>query len=216
MKQYQNQSETIFVQITSGRGPAECCWVVARVLKALISECEKLKLSHQVIVRQEGPENGTLASALLEVTGYQVKDQLESWEGTVQWIGQSKFRKFHKRKNWFVGISFFEPTRKVGFQQHELQFDTYRGSGPGGQHRNKVETAVRVKHLPSGITASSATHKSQVQNKKEALKKLEEAFKSHALKAQKDQIESQWSQHTSLERGNAVKVFEGPKFQQIK
>ena len=70
--------------------------------------------------------------------------------------------------------------------------------------------------MPTGIVASAANHKSQGQNKKEALKKLEEAFKTHALKAQKDQIESQWSEHTSLERGNAVKVFEGPKFRQVK
>ena len=107
------------MQITSGRGPAECCWVVARVLKVLIEECEDRKLSYQVVDRQEGPENGTLASALLEVTGYQVEDQLQSWIGTVQWIGKSKYRKFHKRKNWFVGVAFFKPSKQVGFRQSE-------------------------------------------------------------------------------------------------
>lgn len=216
MKQKRNQEESVFVQITSGRGPAECCWVVAQVLKVFKTECEQLKLSCQVIDRQEGPENGTLASVLIEVTGNYVAEQLEGWKGTVQWIGKSRFRKFHKRKNWFIGIAFFKPEKMTGFQQSELRFETYRGSGPGGQHRNKVETAVRVKHMPSGITASSAVHKSQAQNKKEALKKLEAAFKTHALEVEKAQIDSQWAEHTSLERGNAVKVFEGSKFRQIK
>ncbi|MEL6557621.1 MAG: peptide chain release factor H [Bacteroidota bacterium] len=216
MKHQKYQEESLFIQVTSGRGPAECCWVVAQVLKTIKADCDQLKLSCQVIERQEGPENGTLASALVEVTGNRVIEQLESWKGTIQWIGKSRYRKFHKRKNWYVGVAFFKPQKTKGFQHSELRFETFRGSGPGGQHRNKVETAVRVKHVPSGIMASCSMHKSQAQNKKEALRKLEEAFKTHALEAQKAQVDSQWAEHTSLERGNAVKVFEGPKFRQLK
>ena len=163
MNQTKNQ---LFIQITAGRGPAECCWVVAQVLKRLIDACEAEKLVYEVIHRQAGPENGTLYSALLQVTGKDVRKQLGDWEGTVQWIGQSKFRKFHKRKNWFIGVAFFDASKDQEMKHQDLYYDTYRGSGPGGQHRNKVETAVRVTHRPTGLSASSAAHKSQVQNKK--------------------------------------------------
>lgn len=54
----------------------------------------------------------------------------------------------------------------------DLRIDVYRGSGAGGQHRNKTSTAVRITHLPTGIAASCETHKSQVQNKREAFRRL--------------------------------------------
>ena len=207
------QQEQLYIQITAGRGPAECCWVVAQVLKRLIASCEERKLAYQVVQRQPGPENGTLYSALLQVSGDEVFKKLADWEGTVQWIGQSKYRKFHKRKNWFVGVAFFGVSEEMILREQDLTFDTYRGSGPGGQHRNKVETAVRVTHLPSGIAAAASEHKSQLQNKKEALKKLKAAFEQQSLAVQQQRIEAQWGEHTSLERGNAVKVFRGPKFE---
>ena len=210
------KEKQLFIQVTSGRGPAECCWVVAQVLKRMIAACEEKKLAYEVIQRQAGPENGTLYSAMLQVRGASVRKQLSDWEGTIQWIGQSKYRKFHKRKNWFVGVAFFEVTEELEMKHKDLVYDTYRGSGPGGQHRNKVETAVRVTHRPTGLSATSATHKSQSQNKQEALKKLKMAFHQQSLEVQKQRIEEQWSQHTSLERGNAIKVFRGPKFEMSK
>ncbi|MEL7147241.1 MAG: peptide chain release factor H [Bacteroidota bacterium] len=169
-------AKQIFIHVTAGRGPAECCWVAAQVLKRLITNCEDLKLGYKVVERQAGPENGTISSALLQVSGPRVATKLAGWKGTVQWIGKSKFRKFHKRKNWFIGVSFFEIAKDLKMKHQDLDYDTFRGSGPGGQHRNKVETAVRVTHRPTGISATSTEYKSQVQNKKEALKKLALAF----------------------------------------
>ena len=54
-----------------------------------------------------------------------------------------------------------------------VQIQTLRGSGPGGQHRNKVETAVRVVHIPTGITVTASEHRSQLRNKKLALERLQ-------------------------------------------
>ena len=55
----------------------------------------------------------------------------------------------------------------------EVQIQTLRGSGPGGQHRNKVETAVRIVHIPTGITVTASEHRSQLRNKKLALERLQ-------------------------------------------
>lgn len=207
----QKQSK-IYIQISAGRGPAECCWVVGQVLSALLIECKNLNLNVNVIDRQKGPENGTLYSALLEVFGVDAENKLNSWKGVIQWIGKSPYRKFHKRKNWFIGIAFFKADEQNKPNMNELEFQTFRASGPGGQHRNKVETAVRVTHKPTGLTASASESRSQHQNKQLAIKKLGEAFEQELLNQQKKLIEEQWQQHLSLERGNAVKVFEGRDF----
>jgi len=55
----------------------------------------------------------------------------------------------------------------------EVHIQTLRGSGPGGQHRNKVETAVRITHIPTGITVTATEHRSQLRNKKLALERLQ-------------------------------------------
>jgi protein subunit release factor A len=59
------------------------------------------------------------------------------------------------------------------FSFDEIRVDTFKASGPGGQHRNKRETAVRVRHLPSGITVLATEHRSQARNKALALRRLD-------------------------------------------
>lgn len=207
-----HKQNKIYIQISAGRGPAECCWVVAQVLSAILEECKGFELNPNIIDCQKGPENGTLYSALLEVSGVNVENKLNSWQGVIQWIGKSPYRKFHKRKNWFIGIAFFNAKEQCKPNLSELEFQTFRASGPGGQHRNKVETAVRVTHKPTGLTVTATESRSQHQNKQMAIKKLEEAFRQELLSQQKRLTEEKWQQHLSLERGNAVKVFDGQDF----
>lgn len=63
--------------------------------------------------------------------------------------------------------------KKTFFSSDEIRVDTFKASGPGGQHRNKRETAVRVRHLPSGITVLATEHRSQARNKALALRRLD-------------------------------------------
>ena len=69
--------------------------------------------------------------------------------------------------------------KRPSFSPEEIRVETFKSSGPGGQHKNKRETAVRVRHLPSGITALATEHRSQARNKALALRRLE--LKVHAL-----------------------------------
>lgn len=64
-------------------------------------------------------------------------------------------------------------TRRPLIPSREIRVETFKSSGPGGQHRNKRDTAVRVRHLPSGITALATEHRSQARNKELALRRLE-------------------------------------------
>ena len=70
------------------------------------------------------------------------------------------------------GIMKGRPQKSL-FSTDEVRVETFKASGPGGQHRNKRETAVRVRHLPSGITALATEHRSQARNKVLALRRLE-------------------------------------------
>ncbi len=203
-----------FIQISAGRGPAECAWVVAQVLKAFMTWTKQAGFMVEVISRSTGPEAGTLNSCLVKVSGMGITEVLTAWEGTIQWIGKSPYRKFHKRKNWFVGVSIFEKTDQIAFNENDLVFSTFRASGPGGQHRNKVETAVRVVHKPTNISVTASDSKSQMQNKKAALAKMKLAMEQHQIELLQARVDEQWREHLSLQRGNPVKVFEGRSFKE--
>ncbi|MDW3191534.1 MAG: peptide chain release factor H [Cytophagales bacterium] len=204
--------QTIYVQISAGRGPAECAWVVAQVLKELMAFARQNKLEVETIHRNQGQERGTLNSCLVKVLGKEVEQIIQPWIGTIQWVGKSPFRKFHKRKNWFVGVSIFKESNMMKFSEKDLEFSTFRASGPGGQHRNKVETAVRVVHHPSGLAVTASDSKSQHQNKKAAIAKMKMALEQHQMEQLQARVDDQWREHLALQRGNPVKVFEGRDF----
>jgi peptide chain release factor len=160
------------IQITAGRGPAECTWVVAQVLKKVLAEAQELQLEAVLLQRQTGSENGTVETATVSVKGKDVSMFVASWVGTIQWIGQSQFRKMHKRKNWFIGIFEIENQKSQTISENEIQYQAMRSSGAGGQHVNKVSSAIRATHLPTGITAVAMDSRSQHQNKKLATERL--------------------------------------------
>jgi peptide chain release factor len=195
------------IQISAGRGPEECTRVVARVLEIFLKEARSQNLQPEVMETVPGNLNGTLLSALVEVRGPGVAAFLKTWTGTIQWIAQSPFRKFHKRKNWFVGVQAFEVTPLKNWQDKDVAFETLRASGPGGQHVNKTESAVRARHLPSGITVMASERRSQHQNKSAALERLQAKVNLWQMEQATAKAQDQWEQHNSLERGNAVRTF---------
>lgn len=203
-----------WVQITSGRGPAECAWAVTRVLRELCDEGQRAGLTAELLESVPGPFNGTLDSALLAVEGADgaLDEFLTGWTGTILWIGQSPFRPQYKRKNWFVGVTSLGVPRRVAWSEKELVIDTMRASGPGGQHVNKTESAVRITHEPTGLSVTAREERSQQANRKLALARLGMLFAERDKQNQRAVQQQRWSQHNALERGNAIRVYEGPKF----
>ena len=201
-----------YIQITSGRGPEECCFVVSQVLKKLIKECKAADCYHEIITREPSNINGNLYSASLWIDTTKNKELGNDWIGTIQWIGESPFRKYHKRKNWFVGVFEIEQSSIKALNQKDIRYEATRSSGPGGQHVNKVSSAIRATHLPTGIRVKVMDTRSQVQNKKLAKLRLEKAWNEYQLSLIKTNEEGVWNNHLNLQRGNPVKVFKSKDF----
>lgn len=102
---------------------------------------------------------------------FKTENDLSGLEGTVQWIFQSPFRPEHKRKNWFVDVSIIPEIDEICKDQN-IRFERFHSGGNGGQNVNKVETGVRLIHIPTGITVTSTAERTQQLNRKDALQKL--------------------------------------------
>lgn len=204
------------IQITAGRGPAECTWVVAQVLKKVLDEAREQQLETVLLQREAGEENGTVATASISIKGKNANQFANSWLGTIQWIGQSQFRKMHKRKNWFIGIFEIEAQKNISVSENDIQYQAMRSSGAGGQHVNKVSSAIRATHMPTGIAVVSMDSRSQHQNKKLATERLIKKLEDEKLSQLKDHVGKQWENQLNIERGNPIRVFTGSDFKRDK
>lgn len=203
-----DRKQEVWLQVTAGQGPSECAWAVLRVLEQIQQEAKSASLEFKTIEIEPGPEPGTAQSALVSVAGdAELEGFANSWRGTVQWTARSPFRPAHKRKNWFVGIDLIEPVNETRFDLREVRWETMRASGPGGQHVNRTESAVRVTHLPTGVQATAMEERSQHRNRKLALARLTKKLKEINSKRYCDAREERWRAHQELERGNPVRVF---------
>lgn len=206
----------MWLQISAGQGPAECAWVVARLLAFMQKSAQSQGLKLELLKADPGPEPNTLNSALCSLEGPQAENWARSWQGSILWVGQSPFRPTHKRKNWFVGIQCFEPVTSTQLNERDLRFESQRSSGPGGQNVNKVESAVRLTHLPSGLSVLAQEERSQMRNRQLALARLSALLQNQDQARQQAADQSRWLAHHALERGNPIKSFKGSHFELIK
>lgn len=199
--------EKRILQISAGRGPEECCRVVYKILRLILREARAMKMEICILEENFSTEKECYSSVTISVEGVTAEIFANSWTGTILWIAQSPFRPSHKRKNWFVGVSSFNENEQIEWRDKDLVFETTRASGPGGQHVNKVETAVRGTHLPTGIQVLAMDSRSQLQNKKHCIERLRAKvfFEEKAREMQQQQI--LWQKHNELERGNPVRTF---------
>lgn len=200
------------VQISAGTGPAECCWVVSKTLKEFMKEARDQSIEIDEIGRLKGDQNGTLKSVSLFIKGICVDQFLEEWVGSIQWIGKSPFRRFHKRKNWFIGIETFDSKSEADFDPSSIKFETFRSSGPGGQFVNKVETAVRAIHIPTKLSVTASETASQSMNKKIAIGKLKTKLDEYKMQNLVLLNSNKWIANKQVKRGNPTRVYEGDKF----
>ncbi|MDF1548690.1 MAG: peptide chain release factor H [Bacteroidales bacterium] len=200
------------IQISAGRGPNECKWVVKQLFKIFIKELILEGIEYLVLKKMMNEQNTDFSSVILELEAENLEHFLKPWLGTIQWIGQSPFRKFHKRRNWFVGISEFDCESQFIWDIADVRFETFRSKGAGGQHVNKVESAVRAIHLPTDTAVVARDFRSQHQNKKLATGRLKTILESYEQSHFQEINEEKWMEHCQLERGNPIRVYKGVDF----
>lgn len=192
----------MIVQLSSGQGPAECELAVSRLYEALKKEFPDITmLSSHKAGKTEG-----YTSVL-----FSTDSDLSGLEGSIQWICKSPFRPNHKRKNWFVDVSII-PERLEISREPEIRFERFHCGGSGGQNVNKVETGVRLIHIPTGITVTATEERRQYANRKAAIKKLNAILQQMEQEESVKQKSNAWREHTRIIRGNPVRVYEGMDF----
>ena len=189
------------IQISSGQGPEECELAVGLFYQALRREVEEIQMVSCVKGRRGG-----FSSVVLEAEAY-----WSGLEGSVLWVCKSPLRPGHKRKNWYIDVSILEEIPRTS-REMQVRFETFRSGGKGGQNVNKVETGVRVVHIPTGIAVVSTEARSQHMNKQIALNRLCDILADRDLQCARREKELAWMEHNRLERGNPVRIYEGREF----
>lgn len=197
-----------YIQITAGRGPVECAKAVTLVARELCKDIPDLQLV-------DSEPHNTVEGCYMSLTfGSETEipaDKIAEWEGTVLWRStRNPYRPGHKRSNWFVGVHFIDPLTLPEIRESDIVYESCRSGGKGGQNVNKVETAVRASHRPTGVSVKCSDERSQSQNRACARERLLLKLFEQQANATAQSKTDNWTHHTDLQRGNPIKRFYGP------
>ncbi|WP_394778571.1 peptide chain release factor H [Undibacterium sp.] len=214
----------VMLQISAGTGPAECCLAVQKALARFQKEARAAGLDVELLEQVDGPVPGTLRSVLLGLhsgsmqatasatTSLAAQALAQRWCGSILWICDSPYRASHPRKNWFLGCAVYVTAPPL--PDSEIRFESTRASGPGGQHVNKTDSAIRATHVATGLSVKVQTERSQHANKRLAAQLLASKLADLAQTEEGRVRAERHQHHRQTERGNARLVFTGPDFKE--
>ena len=195
--------------VHSGAGGTESQDWAEMLLRMYLRWAEKQRFTARVLETSAGEEAG-IKSATVEVTGRHVYGWLRAEKGVHRLVRLSPFDAAHLRHTSFALVEVWpqaEEELEIQIKDEDLRIDTFRAGGHGGQNVQKVETAVRIVHLPTGVTVTCQNERSQAQNREVAFKILKARLIDLEMQRRAEEQTRLKGEHVSPGWGNQIRSY---------
>lgn len=209
MLQGPDDGRDALVTIHPGAGGTESQDWAEMLLRTYVRWAEKHGFEAELLDRLEGEEAG-IKSATLEVRGPFAYGYLKAERGVHRLVRISPFDSQARRHTSFASVFVYpvvDDTIEIDVREEDIEMDVYRASGAGGQHVNKTSSAVRLRHIPSGIVVACQQERSQHKNRATAMKMLKAALYQRALEEQEREKAKLESTKTDIGWGSQIRSY---------